>query len=152
MILLTSTTLGINNADGSTRTVPLSTYGDGAWTKADLLAATNWAATRGPGLIGAIFFFASWLLGTIVKALYAGLVAWIMCLVMRRNPTFAAAWTHRQAWTVGLYAITLPTLIQQIEQWTGFVVPGLYTLILATIIYLILRTPVAPVEPANASV
>lgn len=151
VILLTSTTLSIyDNETGSTRVIPLSSYGEGAWTKGDVLAAANWALARGPMIVGVILFFAMWLVGTIGKALYVGLVALVWYLVLRRNPVFAAAWTHRQVWTVGLYALTLPTLVQQIEQWTGFVIPGFYTLILVTIIYLILRTPVVPAEPANA--
>lgn len=151
VILLTSTTLSVyDNETGSTRVVPLSSYGEGSWTKADLLTAVDWVVTRGPTIVGAILFFAMWLLGTIGKALYVGLVTLVWHLVLRRNPAFAAAWTHRQVWTVGLYALTLPTLIQQIEQWTGFAIPGFYTLILATIIYLVLRTPVVPAEPESA--
>lgn len=153
VILLTSTTLSVyDHESGSVQVVPLSTYGQGVWTKADLLATADWAVTRGPWIFGTIFFLAAWLFGSVGKALYAGLVAGVWYLVLRRNPMFAAAWTKRQVWTIGLYALTLPTLVQQIEQWTGFVIPGFYTLILTTIMYLVLRTPVVPAEPAKAPV
>lgn len=148
VILLTSTTLSVfDNDSGSTQTMPLAEYGDGKWTKADLVQAANWGTQRGAQVLGLIFFGISWLLGVVVKSLYAGVVAVVMWLVFRKNQNFAATWNRRQVWTVALYAITLPTLLQQIGHWTGLMIPGLYTLVLGTVVYLVLRTPVAPVTP-----
>jgi len=148
VILLTSTTLSVfDNDSGSTQTMPLAEYGEGAWTKADLVQAANWGTQRGAQVLGLIFFGVSWLLGVVVKSLYAGVVAGVMWLVFRKNQNFAATWSRRQVWTVALYAITLPTLLQQIGHWTGLMIPGLYTLVLGTVVYLVLRTPVAPVTP-----
>lgn len=148
VILLTSTTLSVfDNDSGSTQTMPLAEYGEGKWTKADLAQAANWGTQRGAQVLGLIFFGVSWLLGVVVKSLYAGVVAVVMWLVFRKNQNFAATWSRRQVWTVALYAITLPTLLQQIGHWTGLMIPGLYTLVLGTVVYLVLRTPVAPVTP-----
>lgn len=151
VLLLTSTTLSVyDNSSGKTNTVPLSVYGEGVATKADLVRVADWAATSGPKIFTVLFFFIFWLGSLIGKAAYAGIVALVVwSMVTSRHDPQGSAWSWRQAWTVSLFALTLPTLLQQTERWFGFYIPGLYTLILGGLVYLVLRTPVVPAEPES---
>lgn len=149
VILLTSTTLSVFDVAGNyTRVVPLATYGEGDWTKVDLVAATNWGVAKGAPLLAVIFLVVFWLGNVIGKSLYAGLIALVLWLAMsHRYPSFKAAWSWRQVWTVSLLAITLPTIMVQAASWAGVAIPGLYTVVFVWLVYSVLRTPVVPVEP-----
>lgn len=148
-VLLTSTTLSVYDYNsGKTNILPLATYGELKGSKADLIKGADWLGVNGPKIFTVLFFFIFWLGGLIGKTVYAGVVALILWSMMtNRHDPQHSAWSWRQVWTVSLFALTLPTLIQQIERWFGFYIPGLYTLVLGGLVYLVLRTPVAPVEP-----
>lgn len=149
VILLTSTTLSVFDVAAKyTRVVPLAAYGEGAWTKTDLVAAANWGVAKGTTLLAVVFFVVFWLGNVIGKSLYAGLVALVLWLAMsHRYPSFKVAWSWRQVWTVSLLAITLPTIMVQAASWAGLAIPGLYTMVFVWLVYSVLRTPVVPVEP-----
>ena len=153
VILLTSTTLNVyDNQSARTHTVLLATYGEGNWDKGDLVAAAEWVVTSGVKIMAVAFFVVFWLGGVIGKAAYAGLVALVLwSMLTSRHDALKSAWSWRQVWTVSLFALTLPTLIQQIMRWSGFMIPGLYTLVLGGLVYLALRTPLVPTEPEKTA-
>lgn len=70
------------------------------------------------------FIFVATVIGKFVYLLLVALVVKVVTLFTKVRPTF------KEIYTVGLFAITVPTLLQMLGYWTRFDVPFLYTVVL----------------------
>lgn len=118
------------------RTMP-----DGEITRADLLRF--WEKIS--GFIGYFFvpilmaiIFLSWAVGKLTYLAFVSIVVYIIALIGGR------AWKYHEVFTVGLFALTLPTIFQVVSYWAELPLPWVYTLLLG--IYMIGAVLVSPKE------
>lgn len=77
--------------------------------------------------IAPLFIVGAYLVTVVGKLAYLAfisLVVWGISMIAKR------AWTYGQVYTVGLYALTLPSLLQLLMFATGAFIPFLYTVVL----------------------
>ncbi len=110
MLVVNSRYAQVYNADaGESKTQSFSTVPNATFTKSQLLALVDHFTSPGAyvvlGLVVAIVVFVGAVIGNVWSVFIASLIALLVSRLSRR------AWTLRELFTVGLYAITLPTLI-----------------------------------------
>lgn len=154
VVLITARDLTFYDQEsGSTQVQSFAGMSGGAedkatFSKADVVKLGDRLVQIGPSVLGAliVFFFAVALV--VGKILYLLVIAAIVYWATRARRN---GWTFGQVFTVGLFALTLPTLIATIEFWLSWPMPFLYTFVLVLILVLTIRQPAAPavVGPAE---
>ncbi len=101
-----------------------------------------------PWIAGAMFLFALiavWVVKFIAVLFWALIFKWVASS-MGRN------WEYGQVLKIVLYAIALPMIVSAVLTWFGVRVPLLYTLLLAVVMYMVIKSDeIGPVTPVVAS-
>ncbi|KKW43058.1 MAG: hypothetical protein UY92_C0001G0072 [Candidatus Magasanikbacteria bacterium GW2011_GWA2_56_11] len=103
-----------------------------AFTKQDLLGIVDQVQSKGVYLIGAVMIFAFFiflLIGKLIYLFFISLIAFMIAAATKRT------WRLGEIYTVGLYALTLPTLIQTIGRWLGYPLTFVYTIVLGIVLF-----------------
>jgi len=100
-------------------------------------------------LFGLVGIFVAGFLG-LGKLFYLGIVAWLVYVVARadRRPV-----TYWQVFTIGVYALTVPTLLQLGMIFLGYPIPYVYSVVLlagmfGAIFYGMKKTPLTQIDPS----
>lgn len=115
-----------DGSDGQTQVEQFAGSPDSTFTKGDLTAMFDKLKKFGVPLLGVLLTLAFVVFSYLGKLLsLLGLTLIIYVVVRARKLT----WSFKDLWTVGLFALTLPTLIQSIGRWLALPLGPLYTIV-----------------------
>ena len=123
---------------------------NGTFTRTDLIAIVG----KVTGVMGyliapfiMLFMFVFWGIAKLIYLAIVSLLVKIIALIGKRT------WSYGEIFTVGLFALTLPTLLKLLLHWVYLPIAGAYTLILGgymiAAVFLDGKNTPAPTPPAT---
>ncbi len=147
VILVTRSAVSLyDGSDGTTDVEPISGSPDSVFTKADLVAMFAKIKQLGVPFIQVMVTVGFTLLSYVLKLMYLLILTLIMYVIVRFRKL---SWSYRELLTVGLFALTLPTLIQSIGRWLAMPLNPLYTLVFLFLMYTVVTGEKQNAQPAT---
>lgn len=136
VILVTRSALSLYDGNsGQTDVENFSNSPDSTFTKTDLIGVFDKIKEFGVPLIQIIIALAFVVLTYVAKLFYLLILTLLVYVVARIRKW---PWSYKELLTVGLFAITLPTLIQSIGRWFAWPLSPLYTLVFLFLMYAVM--------------
>ena len=132
VVLITKTAMTIRSDGGRTQTQEWRTMPDGTLTKEQVTNFLQYWAGRIGYFIAPVLIVLFFIFGTLGKLIYLALlslVVWLVTLFAKRD------WKYKEIFTVGLFALTAPTMLQILLFWSGLHIPFVYSVVLAAYLF-----------------
>ncbi len=147
--LITSSTFSLYDASsGETLVDTWAGLEETQFTKADVLGFAQklqgWGILAAEAVIILVFFIVSF----IATCLHLLFVSFITFLIARSQKT---GWKFGELYTVGLFALTLPTLIDTIGYWLDLSLAPISTIVVLVIMFGMIYSKDTPTETPNDS-
>ena len=129
-ILITKTKIIIKESSSKESTMDFSNIPNKDFSKSDainLMDKFKGIVVVGFSVLFIAFIYLAMSIGKLIFLLIISLLTLVICSIAKKDYKFS------EIYVLGLFSITLPTLIKTIEVWLGFNIPFAYTIVLLAI-------------------